>query len=197
VAATALNHHHHLFLGSAKGVHHLVDILTEFVGIKMGHDFIEDARGAVLHRPHDIEQYPAGDATPAAVPLPGLAFEAFLGIDLALAQRAGRQAVALASSPPAAPGQGKAPEHRLILVEQNDFALACPILQGLEFEATIGQVGGVGIEPAGGATVAQRVFFNARRTLSRPMGTPLCWLNMLASSRQLHCEWTEPCWRGS
>ena len=76
--------------------------------------------------------------TPAAVLLPGLSFEALLGIDLALAQGAGGQAVALASSPPAAPGQGKAPKHRLILVEQNDLALARPILQGIEFEAAIG-----------------------------------------------------------
>jgi hypothetical protein len=138
VDAPAIDYHHHLFLGRAKGVHHLVDVLTEFVGIKMGHDLIEDARSAVLHRPHDIEQHAAGDATPAAIPLPGLAFEALLGIDLALAQRAGGQALALAASPPAAPGQGKAPEHRLILVEQNNLALARPICQGLEFEAAIG-----------------------------------------------------------
>jgi hypothetical protein len=138
VDATAIDPPHPLFLGSAKGVHHLVDLLTEFVGIKMGHDFIEDARRAVLHGPNDIEQHPAGDAAPAAIPLPGLAFEALLGVDLALAQRAGGQAVALAASPPAAPRQGKAPQHGLLLVEQHDFALARPILQGLEFEAAIG-----------------------------------------------------------
>jgi hypothetical protein len=34
----------------------------------------------------------------------------------------------LMPSPPAASGQGKAPKYRLILVEQNDLALACPIL---------------------------------------------------------------------
>jgi hypothetical protein len=197
VNTTAIDHHHHLFSRGAKDVHHLVDILTEFVGIKMGHNFIEDARGAILHRADDIEQDAAGDATPATVGLPGLTFEPLLGIDLALAQRAGGQTVALAASPPAAPGQGKTPEHRLILVEQNDLALARPIFQGRKFETAIGQIGRVGIESARGATVAQRVFFNAKRTLSRPIGTPLCWLNTPASARQLHCEWIEPCVRGS
>ena len=89
VDATAIDHHHHLFLGRTKSVHHLVEILTEFVGIKVGHEFIEDVRGAVLHRPHDMEQHAAGDTTPAAVALPGLTFETLLGIDLALTQRAG------------------------------------------------------------------------------------------------------------
>src|SRR5215475_4485459 len=197
VTTTAIDHNHHLFSYGAKDVKHLLDILTEFVGIKMGHNFIEDARGAILHRADDIEQDAARDATPATVGLPGLTFEPLLGIDVALAQGADGQTVALAASPPAAPGQGKTPEHRLILVEQNDLALPRPIFQGLEFEAAIGQIGRAGIEAARGATVAQRVFFNATRTLSRPIGTPLCWLNTLASSRQLHCEWIEPCWRGS
>lgn len=197
VNTTAIDHHHHLFSPGAQEVHHLVNILTEFVGIKMGHDFIEDARGAILHRADDIEQDAAGDATPATVGLPGLTFEPLLGIDLALAQRVSGQTVALAASPLAAPGQGKTPEHRLILVEQNDLALARPIFQGFEFEAAIGQIGRVGIESARGATVAQGVFFNAKRTLSRPIGTPLCWLNTPASSRQLHCEWIEPWLRGS
>jgi hypothetical protein len=138
VDTTAIDHHDDFFLGGAKGVHHLVDVLTEFVGIKVGHDFIEDARGAILYRPYDIEQDATADATPAAVVPPGLAFETLLGVDLALAQGAGRQAVALAASPPAAPRQGKAPKYRLILVEQNDLALARPILQGIEFEAAIG-----------------------------------------------------------
>jgi hypothetical protein len=65
-----------------------MDILTEFVGIKMGCDFIEDAGGAILHRANDIEQDATANATPAAVLLPGLAFETLLGVDLALAQRA-------------------------------------------------------------------------------------------------------------
>ncbi len=111
-----------------------------------------------------------------------------MGVDLPLAQRASGQAVALAASPPAASGQGKAPKHGLILVEQNNLVLARPIFQGLQFEAAIGQVCWIRLEFTGGATVAQRVFFNATRTLSRPIDTPLCWLNAVASSRQLHCE---------
>ena len=188
VDATAIDPHDHLFLGGTKDAHHLMDILTEFVGIEMGHDFVEDARGPVLYSADDIEQDPAGNATPAAVLLPRLTFEALLGVDLALAQGAGGQAVALAASPPPASGQGKAPKHRLILVEQNDLVLASPIFQGLQFETAIGQICRIRLEFASGAAVAQRVFFNAKRTLSRPIDTPLCWLNTVASSRQFHCE---------
>jgi hypothetical protein len=152
--ATAIDHHDDLCLGGAKDAHHVMNILTEFVGIKMGYDLIEDARGAVLHGPNDLEQHASGDPTPAALLFPGLAFEALLSVDLALAQGASRQAIALAPSPPPAPRQGKAPKHRFILIKQNDLALARPVFQGAQFEAAIGQVGRVGIEPAGGATVA-------------------------------------------
>jgi len=138
VNATAIDHHHHLFPCGAKNVHHLMDILPEFVGIKVRHDFIEDARGAVLDRTDDIEQDATGDAAPAPVLQPGLAFEPLLGIDLALAQRASGQTVALAAAPPAASGQGKAPQHGLILIEQDDLVLARPIFEGLQFEAAIG-----------------------------------------------------------
>lgn len=154
VNATAIDHHNYLFIGCAKDVHHLVDVVAEFDGIKMGHDFIEDPGGAVLNGPDDIEQDATGDPTPAAVLLPDLAFEALLGVDLALAQGASGQAIALMPSPPAAAGQSKTPKDGLILVEQNDLALACPVFQGGQFEATIGQVGRVGIELAGGAAVA-------------------------------------------
>src|SRR5262245_7113642 len=56
VNATTINYHDALFLCRAKEAHHLRDILTELVGIKVGHDFIEHAGGAVLHRTDDIEQ---------------------------------------------------------------------------------------------------------------------------------------------
>ena len=197
VHTTAIDHQHHLFSRGAKDVPHLVEILTECVGIKMGHNCIEDARGAILHRADDIEQAAAGEAPPATIGPPGLTCEPLLGIDVALAQRAGGQTVALAASPPAAPGQGKTSEHRLILVEQNALALTRPIFQGLKFEAAIGQIGRIGIEAARGATGAQPVFFHVKRTRSRPPGTPLCWLTTPASSRQLHGEWSEPCLRGS
>jgi hypothetical protein len=83
------------------------------------------------------------------------------------------------------------------LVEQNNLALARPIFEGGQFEAAIGQVRWVGIESAGGAAVADRVFFNAKRTLSRPSWTPVCCATTWASSRQLHWEWREPCVSGS
>ena len=71
--------------------HHLVDILTEFVGIKMGHNFIKDARGAIWTAPMTSSKTPLVMRLPATVGLPGLTFEPLLGIDLALAQRVGGQ----------------------------------------------------------------------------------------------------------
>ena len=95
--------------------------------------------------------------------------------DLALAQRACGQAIALGAAPPAQPGQGKAPQDRFVFIEQDDLASASPVLQGREFERAIGEISRGGIEPAGGAAVAQRVFFKTQRTLSRPSWTPVCW----------------------
>ena len=45
---TAIDDHHDLFAGFAEGCHHLMDILAQLVGIKVGHDFIKDFRGAIL-----------------------------------------------------------------------------------------------------------------------------------------------------
>jgi hypothetical protein len=44
-----IDDHDHLFPNFAQGRHHLMDVLAEFLGIKMGHNFIEDFGGAVLH----------------------------------------------------------------------------------------------------------------------------------------------------
>jgi hypothetical protein len=41
------------------------------------------------------------------------------------------------------------------------------------------------------------VFFNTPRTLARPRWTPVWWANAVASARQLHGEYSEPCCRGS
>jgi hypothetical protein len=159
VDATAIDHQDHLFRGGANDGHHLMEILTACVGIDMGHDCREDARGTVLDGADAIESYPAGEATPAAVLLPGLTFEALLGVDVALAYGSGGQAGALAAAPPPASGQGTAPQHGLILVEQNDLVVASPIFQGLQVEAALGQVCGVRLACTRGAAVAQRVFF--------------------------------------
>ena len=137
---TAIDDHHHLFAGVAKDDHDLMEIWPEFVGIKMGHDFIEDARRAVLDRSHDTEQDPVGETAPGAILLPALAFEPFFAFDLAGAQRTGGQPIALGAPPPPPAGQGKAPDQGLILLEEDDLPLPCPVLQGGKFELGIGQV---------------------------------------------------------
>lgn len=126
--ATAIGHHHHVFPGVPKDAHHLMDVLAKFLRIEMRHDFVEDARGAILHGANDIEQDPAGDTTPGAVLLPRLAFESLLVFDLIWTQGTCRQAIALGASPPARPEHGKAPQDGLIFIEENDLAPAGPIL---------------------------------------------------------------------
>ena len=74
--------------------------------------------------------------------------------DLALAQRACGQAIALGAAPPAQPGQGKAPHDRFIFIEQDDLTSTCPVLQGGEFERAIGEISRGGIEPSSGTAVA-------------------------------------------
>jgi len=124
----AIDDHHDLFVRFAEGRHHLMQILTELLGIEVRHDFIEDFGGAILDRANDAEQHATGDAAPGTILHPRLAFEGLLAFDLALAQGAGREAIALGSAPPARPGQGKAPEDRFVLIEQNDLAPAGSIL---------------------------------------------------------------------
>ena len=87
VDPAAIDDHHHLFAGFAESGHHLMDILAQFLGIKMGDDFIEDFGGAILHSAEDREQHAAGDAAPGAVARPGLAFQGLLPFDLTLTQR--------------------------------------------------------------------------------------------------------------
>ena len=149
-----IDDHHDLFLGFPEGCHDLMNVLAQLLGIKVGDDFIEDFRGAILDGADDAEQHAARDATPGTIRQPHLAFEAFFACDLALAQWTGREARTLGFPPPAGTGEGKAPQDGLIFIEQNDLATARPILQGGKFQRTIGEVGGVGIEPSGGAAVA-------------------------------------------
>ena len=193
----AIDDHHDLFASFAEGRHHLVDILPQLLGIKVRHNFREDFGGAILDRPKDAEQHPAGDPAPGAIAQPRLAFEGFLAFDLTLAQRACGEAHALGCAPPASARQGKAPEDRFVFIEQNDLAPTRLVLEGGEFERAIGEGRGVGIQATSGTIVAYVLFFKTPRTLSRPSWTPVCWASTVASSRQLHCEWMEPCWRGS
>ena len=91
--------------------------MPEFLGIKVRHDFIKDFGGAILHRPQDAEQHPTGDAAPGAILPPCLAFEGFLAFDLALRERAEREAIALGAAPPAGAGQGKTPQEGFIFIQ--------------------------------------------------------------------------------
>ena len=184
----AIDDHHDLFAGGAESRHHLMDILAQLLGIKVGHDFIEDFRGAILHRTDDTEQHTAGDATPGAILQPRLAFQRLLTFDLTLTQRTRREARALGFAPPARTGQGKTPQERFVFIEQNDLAPACAVFQCSEVDRARGEVGWVGIESAGRAAVGQRIFFRTPRTLSRPSGMPVSRAKTVASSRQLHGE---------
>jgi hypothetical protein len=192
-----IDDHHDLFPGCAEGRHHLMEILAQLLGIKVRDDLIEDARGPILHGTNDVEQHATGDPAPRAIADPRLTFERLFTADLTLAEWTRGEAIALGAAPPALPGQGKAPEDRFIFIEQNDLATAGLVLEGGECEGAIGEVGGGRIESSGGAAVGERIFFNTQRTLSRPSWIPVCWANTVASSRQLHWEYREPCWRGS
>jgi hypothetical protein len=193
----AIDDHHDLFVGFAEDRHPLMQILTELLGIKVGHDLIEDFGGAILHHADDAEQHAAGDAAPRAILEPGLPFEGFVVCDLTLTLGAGAEASTLGGAPPARAGQGKAPEHRFVFIEQNDLALACLILEGSKGERARGEVCGVGIKAPGGTIVAYLLFFNTPRTLSRPSWTPVSRAKTVASARQLHWEWRAPGSRGS
>ena len=91
----AIDDHHHVFAGCTEGRHDLMEILAQFLGIKMRYDFIEDFGGAILDRANDAEQHAAGDAAPGAIRQPRWAFEGLLAFDLTLAQRACGEAGAL------------------------------------------------------------------------------------------------------
>ena len=197
VDPATIDDHHDLFVRFAEDCHHLVNILSQLLGIKVRHNFIEDFGSTILDRSQDAEQHTARDPAPRAIAEPRLAFEGFLTFDLILAQGTYREAGTLGGAPPAGAGQGKAPEDRFVFIEQNDLAPARPVLEGRQVDRTRGEVGGVGIEASSGTIVAYCLFFKTQRTLSRPSWTPVCWASTVASSRQLHCDWMEPCWRGS
>src|ERR671915_270968 len=87
VNPAAIDHHDDVFTAFPKDLHHLMDILTELLGIEMWHELIEDPRGAILDRANHVEQDATGDTTPSARGLPGLTFEGLLLFDLTLGQR--------------------------------------------------------------------------------------------------------------
>jgi hypothetical protein len=192
-----IDDHHHLFAGFAEDCHHLMEILTQLLGIKARHNFREDFRRAILDGADDTEQHAPGDAVPGAILHPRLAFEGFLAFDLALASWTDREASALGCVPPARAGQGKAPQDSFVFIEQNDLATASLVLEGGKFKSPISEGSGVGIQAPGGTIGAYLLFFKTPRTLSRPSWPPVSRAKTVASSRQLHWEWREPCSRGS
>jgi hypothetical protein len=164
--ATPIDDHHDLFASFAKDAHDLMHILAEFLGIKMGHDLIKDARCPILDRANHTEQYPAGHTAPTPGAQPRLAFAALFVFDLTLGQRARWEAVTPGCTPPAGPREGKAPQNGFIFIEQNDLATAGSVLQGREFKMGEGESRWVRIEPSRGAAVAD-VFFLIPRERSR------------------------------
>jgi hypothetical protein len=70
--ATTIDHHDDRFPGVTEDRHDLMQILPKILRVNMGHDFVEDPRGAVLHSANDMEQYPTGDATPGAIAHPNV-----------------------------------------------------------------------------------------------------------------------------
>ena len=150
-----------------------------------------------MDRADDTEQHPAREATPRALRQPRVAFEGLLAFALALAQRACGNARALGGAPPARAGQGKTPEDRFVFIEHNDLTAARLVCEGGECKRAVGEISRGGLQTASGAGEADRVFFKTPRTLSRPSWTPVSRAKTVASARQLHGEWIEPCWRGS
>ena len=130
----AIDDHDDLFPGFAEGRHHLMDILAQLLGIKVGHDFREDFGGAILDGADDAEQHAAGDPAPGAIAYPCLAFEGFLAFYLTLAQRARGEATALGFAPPACPREGKTPEAGFVFLEHNDLAPAGLVFERREFD---------------------------------------------------------------
>jgi hypothetical protein len=126
----AIDDHHDVFAGFAEGRHDLMEILAQFLGIKMRHDFVEDFGGAILDGTNHTEQHAASEAAPGAVGTPRLTFEGLLTFDLPLTQGTYGEANALGGVPPARTGQGKPPQDRFIFIEQNDLPTASLILEG-------------------------------------------------------------------
>ena len=140
-----IHDHHDICTGLAEGGHDVREILAQFLGIKVGHDFREDLRGPLLDRADDAQQDTTGEATPRAIADPRLAFERLLAVALPLAQRAEREARALGGAPPARAKQGKAPQDGFVSIEQNALAPARRVFEGGKFECAVSELSRGGI----------------------------------------------------
>jgi len=160
MAPTAIDDHHHLFLGCAEGRHDLMERVAPCLGITMRHDCREDLGGAILDRAHDAAPHPIGHPPPRALRQPGWPFATLVTFDRALAPGACGQARALGFPPPARPGQGKAPEDGVIFIEPHALPLTSPGRQGGECERSPRQLSGGGSAPPGGTAGAAVLFFS-------------------------------------
>ena len=162
VDATAVNDHHDLFPGMAKERHHLMDILAKPLGIKLGDDFIEDFRGAILDGADNAEQHPTGHTAPTPIVPPRLTFERLFAFDLAGTEGADGEAKTLGgAAPPARPRERKTPDNGFIFIQQNNLAPLGAVLQSGQFARRPRQGSRVGSEASCGAAVAD-VFFLRR-----------------------------------
>jgi hypothetical protein len=150
---TAVDDHHHLFAGFAEDRHHLMEILTQLLGSKVRHDFVEDFGGPILDRPNDTQQHTTRDTAPGARAHPRLPFEGLLAFDLSLTQRACQEVRPLGCAPPARTGQGKAPHDRFVFIEQDEFPATCSVLQGGELKRARDEISWGGIKATSGAVV--------------------------------------------
>src|SRR6266571_3643122 len=155
---TAIDDHDDLFLGFAEGRHDLIEILAQFLGIKMWHDLREDFGGPILDRTNDAEQHATGDPTPRALLHPCLSFQPLVTFDLTWTQRPCGQASTLGFVPPARPGEGKTPEDGFIFIEQNDLPLTSPILESRECERAVGEISRGRIKTPRGTAVVYGFF---------------------------------------
>ena len=80
----------------------------------------------------DAEHHAAGDTAPRAIVPPALAFEPFFPLDVTMAQWTDGQTGALSLTPPAASGQGKAPDDSCLFLPYNDLASAGALREGGE-----------------------------------------------------------------
>jgi hypothetical protein len=197
MAPAAIDDQDDVCAGCAEDRHAVMEILASFLRSKVGHDCRADLRGAILDGADDAEEDPAGETTPRTVLPPRLTCATRLLCALALAQRAGGQAITRGAAPPAPPGQGTAPPARFLCLEHEDRTSTGAVLQGGAFKSAIGAISRGRMAPSRRTAGAERVFFQTPRTLSRPSGIPLCWASPLARLRQRHWEEREPCWRGS
>jgi hypothetical protein len=100
MAPAAIHDHHDVCAGLAADRPHWRERWAELLGIKVRHDWRENVRGALLDRPQDPEQHTTRAPAPRALASPGLAFEGFVAVALALAQGAGGESAGRGATSP-------------------------------------------------------------------------------------------------